>query len=99
MGDGDPRRGRCPVSPLYVYRCEACEEETERLVVKTDPESANPGRCPKCGTWSAMTLVLGPSKLKFNGAGFHATDYPKQQTLPDKTQIAVGAPGRKEGKR
>jgi putative FmdB family regulatory protein len=57
--------------PLYVYRCEACEERFEELVSSTD--DAPP--CPTCGSASTERLMSGfstkwkPSRVNWHRLG------------------------------
>lgn len=35
--------------PIYEYLCEACGNKFEKLVRRSDAESATSGACPSCG--------------------------------------------------
>jgi putative FmdB family regulatory protein len=41
--------------PIYVYRCEHCEERFERLVSMSANSATSP--CPKCGAGEARKQI------------------------------------------
>jgi putative FmdB family regulatory protein len=54
--------------PIYVFRCEACEERFEELV----RASADPPACSKCGSKDVMRLFSAFStKWKPSNVNWH----------------------------
>lgn len=60
--------------PIYVYRCQSCQEYTEALQKVSDPLLTT---CPNCGA-EALTKVIAPVGVIFKGSGFHKNDYTAQ---------------------
>jgi putative FmdB family regulatory protein len=57
--------------PIYVYRCQACQEYTEALQKASDPALID---CPHCGA-PQLQRVIAPVGVIFKGTGFHKNDY------------------------
>jgi putative FmdB family regulatory protein len=57
--------------PIYVYRCEACEERFEELMQSAD----DPPPCPKCKSDETIRLLSGfstrwkPSRVNWHRLG------------------------------
>lgn len=64
--------------PLYEYRCEECEAQTEILQRMDDPPAEV---CPKCGG-SLKKLISAPA-FQFKGSGWYVTDYARAGTSED----------------
>ncbi|MCS7312563.1 MAG: zinc ribbon domain-containing protein [Acidobacteria bacterium] len=59
--------------PLYVYRCDSCGHEVERLQRFSDPPLTTCGRCG-----GPLEKVLFPPGLQFKGTGWYVTDYARR---------------------
>src|ERR1017187_533458 len=57
--------------PIYLYRCEACDAQTEAL---QKVGAAPPAECPACGA-AALKKILAQVGIVFKGTGFHKNDY------------------------
>lgn len=57
--------------PIYVYRCQQCNEYTEALQKVSDPLLKT---CPHCQA-DALEKVIAPVGVIFKGTGFHKNDY------------------------
>lgn len=57
--------------PIYVYRCQQCNEYTEALQKASDPLLQT---CPHCQA-QALVKVIAPVGVIFKGTGFHKNDY------------------------
>lgn len=57
--------------PIYVYRCQQCNEYTEALQKASDPLLQT---CPHCQA-EALVKVIAPVGVIFKGTGFHKNDY------------------------
>lgn len=60
--------------PIYVYRCQSCQEYTEALQKVSDPLLTT---CSHCAA-EALTKVIAPVGVIFKGSGFHKNDYTAQ---------------------
>ncbi len=60
--------------PIYVYRCQSCQEYTEALQKVSDPLLT---QCSHCSA-EALTKVIAPVGVIFKGSGFHKNDYTAQ---------------------
>lgn len=58
--------------PIYLYRCEACQAQTEELQKMGAPA---PAKCPSCGAEGTLKKLLAPVGIVFKGTGFHKNDY------------------------
>lgn len=58
--------------PIYVYRCDQCQNSMEVLQKVSD---APPAECAHCGAQGQMTKVIAPVGVIFKGTGFHKNDY------------------------
>ncbi len=60
--------------PIYVYRCEHCQERFERLV----PMSANSATasCPKCGSEDARKQIAAFAAIDKASSGSQASCAP-----------------------
>ncbi|HKA19642.1 MAG TPA: zinc ribbon domain-containing protein [Blastocatellia bacterium] len=72
--------------PIYVYRCESCDDELEILQARHD---AAPGACRKCGT----TLERIPSSPSVNLNKFTS------RSVERHSKLSVEQQARKEGER
>lgn len=57
--------------PIYLYRCQNCQNELEKLQKVADPPLTD---CPHCQQ-SSLKKVLAPVGIIFKGTGFHKNDY------------------------
>lgn len=57
--------------PIYVYRCQQCNEYTEALQKASDELLKT---CPLCQA-DALVKVIAPVGVIFKGTGFHKNDY------------------------
>lgn len=57
--------------PIYAYRCQACQEETEALQKSSDAPLTT---CKSCGA-EALVKIISPVGVIFRGSGFHKNDY------------------------
>ena len=62
--------------PLYEYYCEKCTYIVEEL--KPASERNNSPICPECYL-PTRRLPSAVGRPKFNGSGFHETDYSKKK--------------------
>ena len=60
--------------PIYVYRCQNCAHEVERIQKFSDPPLET---CSECG--GPMEKVLFPPGLSFKGSGWYVTDYARKE--------------------
>lgn len=83
--------------PLYVYRCDSCGHEVERLQRFSDPPLTT---CERCG--GPLEKVLFPPGLQFKGTGWYVTDYARKGTTSgrstDTSPSESGASGSGAGK-
>lgn len=56
--------------PIYVYRCAACGEETEKRQAFSEAPLTS---CESCS--GSLRRVLHPVGVIFKGSGFYSTDY------------------------
>ncbi len=66
--------------PLYVYRCDTCGHEVERLQKFSDPPLTT---CERCG--GTLEKVLFPPGLQFKGTGWYVTDYARKGSVSDRS--------------
>ena len=57
--------------PIYVYRCQECNEYTEAMQKASDPPLKT---CSHCAA-EALMKVIAPVGVVFKGSGFHKNDY------------------------
>ena len=57
--------------PIYLYRCQQCNLEIEKLQKVSDPQLTD---CPNCAA-ATLKKVLAPVGIIFKGTGFHKNDY------------------------
>lgn len=57
--------------PIYLYRCQQCNLEIEKLQKVSDPQLTD---CPTCAA-ATLKKVLAPVGIIFKGTGFHKNDY------------------------
>lgn len=72
--------------PIYVYRCQSCQEYTEALQKVSDPLLTT---CPNCGA-EALTKVIAPVGVIFKGSGFHKNDYTAQSAKSTSSKPSEG---------
>lgn len=78
--------------PIYVYRCQKCNEYTEALQKASDPLLKT---CPHCQA-EALEKVIAPVGVIFKGTGFHKNDYSAKSTSTTsngKSEAAGSKPG------
>lgn len=63
------------MSPIYEYKCEACEYEFEELQSSTKKLK----KCPKCQALKLERLISRPGTFIFKGDGFYCNMYPKDE--------------------
>ncbi len=57
--------------PIYMYRCQKCDQVTEALQKVSDDKLT---LCPNCGE-EALKRIIAPVGIQFKGSGWHVTDY------------------------
>jgi len=57
--------------PIYVFRCEDCGEQFDRLQKLSDPD---PDTCPNCGRHRVRRQVTAPA-FRLSGSGWYETDF------------------------
>ncbi len=57
--------------PIYVFRCEDCGEQFDRLQKLSDPD---PDTCPSCGREHVRRQVTAPA-FRLAGSGWYETDF------------------------
>ena len=57
--------------PIYVFRCEDCGEQFDRLQKLSDPD---PDTCPNCGRHHVRRQVTAPA-FRLAGSGWYETDF------------------------
>jgi putative FmdB family regulatory protein len=57
--------------PIYVFRCEDCGEQFDRLQKLSDPD---PDTCPNCGRHAVRRQVTAPA-FRLAGSGWYETDF------------------------
>lgn len=57
--------------PIYVFRCEDCGEQFDRLQRLSDPD---PDICPNCGKHHVRRQVTAPA-FRLAGSGWYETDF------------------------
>lgn len=57
--------------PIYVFRCEDCGEQFDRLQKLSDPD---PDACPNCGRHHVRRQVTAPA-FRLSGSGWYETDF------------------------
>lgn len=57
--------------PIYVFRCEDCGEQFDRLQKLSDPD---PDACPNCGGHHVRRQVTAPA-FRLSGSGWYETDF------------------------
>lgn len=57
--------------PIYMYRCQSCNEVHEALQKVSDDKLT---KCPHCGE-EALKRIIAPVGIQFKGSGWHVTDY------------------------
>lgn len=62
--------------PMYSYKCESCGYEFEALSKVTDKQKT----CPICEKKAVKVFSASSQMIKFEGKGFHVTDYEGRKT-------------------
>lgn len=57
--------------PIYMYRCQNCNEVHEALQKVSDEKLT---LCPHCNQ-EALKRIIAPVGIQFKGSGWHVTDY------------------------
>lgn len=57
--------------PIYMYRCQNCDQVHEALQKVSDDKLTT---CPNCGE-EALKRIIAPVGIQFKGSGWHVTDY------------------------
>lgn len=60
--------------PIYVYKCESCDEKFEARQSHTDDHL---GLCTLCGEPKVRRVIVKTSVV-FRGSGFYSTDQPQR---------------------
>jgi putative FmdB family regulatory protein len=58
--------------PIYVFRCDACGEQFERLQKMSDPD---PETCPHCGKPHTVHRQVTAPAFRLAGSGWYETDF------------------------
>jgi putative FmdB family regulatory protein len=61
--------------PTYVYRCNDCQRQIERIQKFSDDPLTT---CPACG--GSLKRLLFPPAIIFKGSGWYSTDYGKSSS-------------------
>lgn len=77
--------------PLYVYRCDSCGHEVERLQRFSDPPLTT---CDRCG--GSLEKVLFPPGLQFKGTGWYVTDYARKGASAERDRSKSGTESSKD---
>jgi putative FmdB family regulatory protein len=76
--------------PIYVFRCEDCGEQFDRLQKLSDPD---PDTCPNCGRHHVRRQVTAPA-FRLAGSGWYETDFKsdkeKKRNLAGRDESASG---------
>jgi putative FmdB family regulatory protein len=87
--------------PIYVFRCDDCGEQFDRLQKLSDPD---PDTCPHCGRHHVHRQVTAPA-FRLAGSGWYETDFKsdkeKKRNLVDGGKATAETPADKpkvEGK-
>lgn len=59
--------------PIYVYQCQNCHKEIEKIQKFSDPPLET---CDHCG--GHLEKVLYPPAIHFKGTGWYVTDYARK---------------------
>ncbi|MBX7117007.1 MAG: zinc ribbon domain-containing protein [Myxococcaceae bacterium] len=54
--------------PIYVYRCEKCQNEVELMQKVSDPA---PGKCASCGAEGGMERQMSRTSFVLKGGGWY----------------------------
>lgn len=60
--------------PLYVYKCQVCNKETELLESKISLDSP-PIDCPECGVERSAIRQLSSTSFSLQGNGWYKDGY------------------------
>jgi putative FmdB family regulatory protein len=58
--------------PIYVFRCDACGEQFDRLQKLSDPD---PDTCPHCGKQHTVRRQVTAPAFRLAGSGWYETDF------------------------
>jgi putative FmdB family regulatory protein len=58
--------------PIYVFRCDACGEQFDRLQKLSDPD---PDTCPHCGKRDTVHKQVTAPAFRLAGSGWYETDF------------------------
>jgi putative FmdB family regulatory protein len=90
-----------PTMPIYVFRCDACDHEFERLQKLSEPD---PVVCPECGKRNTVRRQVTAPVFRLAGSGWYETDFKsdkeKKRNLAGSEAPAGGekkAPAKEEG--
>ena len=62
--------------PIYVFRCDNCGEEFERLQKMSDPD---PDVCPHCGKRRTVHRQVTAPSFRLAGRGWYETDFKSER--------------------
>ena len=60
--------------PIYVYECQECKAEIEKIQKFSDPPLKE---CEYCG--GPLEKVIKPPAIHFKGTGWYVTDYARKE--------------------
>ena len=69
-----PRKDNFEKMPLYVYRCQKCDNEEEVLQKLSDDPLTD---CEKCSSMSTMEKVMGKTSFILKGDCWYKDGYTK----------------------
>lgn len=58
--------------PIYEYRCEKCQAETEVMQKVSDPA---PATCATCGATNSLSRLMSRTSFQLKGGGWYADLY------------------------
>ncbi|MGH8146321.1 MAG: FmdB family zinc ribbon protein [Rhodanobacteraceae bacterium] len=58
--------------PIYVFRCESCGHQFDRLQKISDPV---PDTCPSCGKQRTVRKQVTAPQFRLAGSGWYETDF------------------------
>ena len=71
--------------PIYEFKCQSCEEITEKWQKISDPY---PSVCPACGT-GKLEKMISTTGFTLKGEGWYVTDFknkPSASSKPSSTE-------------
>lgn len=71
--------------PIYEYKCQICDYNTESLQKVTDKPLIT---CPNCGK-DQLIKLLSNTSFQLKGTGWYVTDFKDKPKVKDKTTDTV----------